>query len=51
MRHDSITKRRKGSDIEVDASDGVNLNIWINMIYYLNVINNISHSRLSARVE
>jgi hypothetical protein len=25
------------------ASDVVNLNIWINMIYYLHVINNISH--------
>lgn len=49
MRHDSIRlkikwEEEKGSDIEGDASDGVNLNFWINMIYYLNVINNISHS-------
>lgn len=47
MRHDSIRERSRNGDIEVDASDGVNLNIWINMIYYLNVINNISHRRLS----
>lgn len=51
MRHDFVSEqpaRRVGktwSDIEAsDESDGVNLNIWINMIYYLDVINNISHS-------
>lgn len=50
IRHDSV--KEASGDVTATGlktpSDGVNLNIWANMIYYLSVINNTSRN-LSRR--
>lgn len=44
MRHDFVKalEKREATLTAPGGSDGVNLNVGTNMIYYLNVINNIS---------